>query len=226
MKSLLVMAAITCLIFAATPAFATSISVTGGTADFNFSGSTGLTVVLTATTSPTTGIAQSLTGLLFQLSSPLNGFTLNSVIPAGIVNCNGDNSYPCPSVTGSTLNGWALTSLVGNSYEITPSPLGWHPDGIINTNYTPPGGNGGLSNAQHNPWLVGPVDFNFTFNSTTPSPNVTSATFYFGTSGANLTGTPIPPTGGGPVPEPSSLVLLGTGLTAIGIWFRKRQKGN
>jgi hypothetical protein len=82
----------------------------------------------------------------------------------------------------------------------------WKPYGIVNNNVT--ADTDGIKNAQHNPYLLGPVTFAFTLDELNGVvPDVTEATFYFGTEPDTITGTPIP--------EPGTLTLLGGGLLLI-----------
>ena len=106
----------------------------------------------------------------------------------------------------------------------------------MNESYLAPGGNGGISNPQHNPLLVGPVQFLFTLTGLSTAPDVTSVTFLFGTNpdaqpGECATGAicepspctngcePPPCTNGScgdlNVPEPHGVLLLAAALLAL-----------
>jgi hypothetical protein len=209
-------------LFGITSASATSITVTGGTADFSFTTS-GLTLTLTDTYSPTNQISKELTGIVFTLNANLSSLGALSVTPISVVDCH-ENSFPCPGYSATSPYGWGLSQASPGIYSLMAGGGSYKPYAIVNSNYVAPGGNGGVSNNQHNPLLIGPVIFSFSFNGLQTAPDVTSATFYFGTAPATVTGTPGNPTGGGQIPEPTSLLLLGSGLLSLGVLARKRAK--
>jgi PEP-CTERM motif len=191
-----------------------------GTAVFNFISPTQLSITLTDDVVPTALIASILDGLVFTLSNAPSGQSLGSVGATAIVNCT-NSTTPCPPGGGSSPYGWG-TTLSGNTLTLgagfSGGTFGYHPYGIVNSNYSAPGGNGGLSNNQHNPLLIGPVTFDITLTGLTSIPDIVGVSFLFGT-------VPNAQTGGGTsgdIPEPQSLALVGLGLLILGSFSRRR----
>jgi len=203
-----------------------------GTAVFAFD-TTNLTtfsITLTDNVDPTAFIASELDGLRFTFSQAPTSLMLTNVSVAAVINCT-QSTDPCPAVAGTSPYGWDV-ALTGDDALLGAGSNGngtfsYHPYAIVNTNYDAPGGNGGLSNQQHNPLLAGPVTFTFSVAGLTGVPELSSVMFLFGTVPDAQTGTCTEPDCGPPdgactksncrspdlnVPEPRTVTLLALGL--------------
>jgi hypothetical protein len=205
------------------------------------------TITLTDTVTPTAKIASELDGFEFAFSQAPSSLSLASVSPTSVVDCS-QSASPCPDVSSTTSSpyGWG-TTLTGADAALgagfTGDGFGYHPYAIVNSNYEAPGGNGGVSNSQHNPLLVGPVTFTFNVSGLTGVPDISSVMFLFGTVPDSQPGTPC--TNGDctdltdltdvtdvtdvtditdvTVPEPQTLALLGLGLLSVGLLSRRKR---
>jgi hypothetical protein len=190
-----------------------------GTAKFVI-GASQMTLTLTNTTTTVASIAQVLDGLDFTLTGG-SGLSLNNVSATAFEDCSSgtcttdgsfeDHTPPPPDTTLTSPFNWQLSG----AYSLYAGNGSFKPAGIVNSSVT---GSGGIPNAPHNDYLLGPVTFTFDFQAA-PT-DVTAATFYWGTEPESTRGTEqIIPT-----PEPGALVLLGTAVLSLGLGLRKRRQ--
>lgn len=212
-------------------------------ADFTWNGNV-LDLHLSNDTGSIGKIIQELTGVNFTLSGDptlvgVSGTAEGSVNCVGVAAaapCNFDSTPvdafgtpPNLDGHGASPNGWTFLP----NYALFTFAAGagsYKPYGIVNDSITGSGTSGGTSNAQHNPTLLGPVDFQFVFAPFDATPNVTGIQFYWGTGGDHRAGSC---TSGcpfdrllvtDPVPEPQSLALVALGLVAMAAMTSRRRR--
>lgn len=190
-------------------------------ADFVFDGTfTNLRVTLTNTAGigQLGGISSVLDGIGFSLSGVSFGaLTLNTSFAAGTFNPNGTVTCDATScVTNATpvslvTAGWGYNS--GDGLLAAGNGSSFKPYGIVNGNLD---NTDGIKNSPHNPYLMGPVTFDFAIaNPGHVAVDVASANFYFGTAPDMQAGIPA-------IPEPEAYALILVGLGLVGLAARRR----
>jgi hypothetical protein len=175
-----------------------------------------------------------ITGILFTLVGGINSLgaaTASFPIPQP----NGQNFMDCADQAGcvktatfdddgnapftqGSAYGWTATG--GPAFTLAAGNGSWKPAGIVNTGTT---SGGSIPNAQHNDYLIGPVEFSFSGLENLSDIDTSSVSFHFGTSNVIEDATFCPTCGGGSqVPEPGAIILLGTGMVFTFTKFRKK----
>jgi hypothetical protein len=162
-------------------------------------------------------ISQALSGFVFTLSTGQTQGTLTS--SSGFQQIIGVNSFTNLGV-GPT--GWILQNDVGGMLQLCVAcGLVGPAHTIIYEGYLPSFLDSSIAGSNvNNPFIVGPASFDLFVPGVTHTTYVSSATFIFGTTDQKRL-TIFPPD---PIPEPATLILLGTGLAGVGASMWKRRK--
>jgi hypothetical protein len=188
-----------------------------------------LTITLTDLLANPTSAGQLVSDVDFSLSDALSGTTTFGS-SASQITINGDGTTTAGATTST---GWAFGGLAGGGFTICViCPLG---SGLSTSGPSQeiigPGpytnANGSIAgNGPHNPFLNQFATFTVANSAITADTTVSNVLFSFGTvPGVTVPGTPDGGGGGSgsAVPEPTSTVLLGSGLAGMIFFLKRRQ---
>lgn len=195
-------------------------TTSGGSVDASASIVTGagtVTITLTDLEANPGNVGQLISDFDFVLSTGATSGTLTS--SSGEKITIGSGGTATTGTTGST--GWGVNDNVGGGIQL--DALGFiGPAGLIIGPGPYTDANSSIAgNGPHNPFLDQTATFVLAVTGVTVNTSITGTTFSFGTTaGIDVPGTPggSPP----PTPEPSSLLLLGTGIFAAALFLRQR----
>ena len=208
------------------------------TATFDFSDAN--TLILTLTNiGNVVNLDSELTDFHFDLSGTPTNVSLGSITDTGgEESCSTTTGKPphvttCHNNPNTDATGlWTLTP-TGLHIDMVANgqPQTLHPYAIVNSTFAPntiaQNNPGDLSNAQHNPVLLGPVEFDITFTGLATIPGVSDVQFSFGTGPTFVNGQCTSDNNCQPPqqesPEPQSLLLVALGLVLFGYTRRRTE---
>ncbi len=174
-----------------------------------------LTITLTDLLANPTSVVQLISDLSFSLNNATGAGSSLSSSSGQEITVAKDGSFALGSTVGT---GWAFTNDGKGNFLLNVLGTAIGPAHLI---IGPPGGatysnaNGSIAgNSAHNPFLNGSATFTLDIPGVNVDTNVTNVVFSFGTTAGN----DIP----GTVPEPSGLLLFGSGLFGLGAFAKRK----
>jgi len=168
-----------------------------------------LEVELTNLTTPLAFQASAISGISFVVNgAPSSAFSVTSLTDSGSVNCSTGTCLFSGVLVDLPTSGWTYD---GSTGLLAAGGGSFKPYEIVNDSIIV---NDGIPNAQHNPYLRGPVTFHFAITGSYDDLVVSEASFYFGTGPDILTA----------VPEPETYAMLLAGLGLLGFAVNRRRR--
>jgi len=197
------------------------------TANFQFTGTSSLSLTLTNLTT-LHSIADILDDFHWLFSDTSFAMSLDSIFVSGGRETCTKSAGPPPHITtcshDSSTDGsgtWGAF-VTGGQVDMDSNGSKIHPYGIVNGTFITNASEDGLTNSQHNPVLLGPVTFNFSFTGL-DSTNLSNVDFTFGTEPIHVPGTCTRDCTHQETPEPQTLALVGLALLA-GAFLRRQRR--
>lgn len=205
------------------------------TATFDFSDANTLTLTLENIGS-VINLDSELTDFHFDLSATPTSVSLGTITDTGGQETCTTSAGPPPHITtcsnDPSTDATGLWTLTPTGFHVdmvaNGDPQALHPYAIVNDTFISNAALDGLTNAEHNPVLLGPVDFSISFTGLTGFPSISNVSFSFGTGPIIVSGECTSDNNCQPVqetPEPAILGLMAIAMLAMGFTVRRRIGG-